>query len=101
MPTGRVKVFDADREYGFVAQDDSPNDLYISASDIEDDELTPGDIVEFEITEGDQGTQATNVRVTHPAPEGNPVGRVMNAPPTWDRLEEMDRKRRQRRRRRR
>lgn len=101
MPTGRVKVFDTDREYGFLVQDGSLDDLYVRSADVEEGVLTPGDVVEFEITEGDEGNQATNVRVVHAAPEGNPVGRVMNSPPSWDELEEMDRKRRQRRRRRR
>lgn len=101
MPTGRVKVFDTDKQYGFVVHDGSVDDLYVDASDVDDGSLTPGDVVEFEISDSDDGAHATNVRVVHPAPQGNPVGRVMNPPPSWDDLEEMDRKRRQRRRRRR
>lgn len=101
MPTGRVKLFDAERKYGFVVPDGALDDVYVRASEVESGSLNPGDVIEFEVVEGDDGAEATNVRVVHPAPEGNPVGRVMNAPPTWEQLEDMDRRRRQRRRRRR
>lgn len=101
MPTGRVKNYDAERKFGFLAPDDGLDDLYVHASDVDDGALTPGDVVEYDVTEGDQGEQATNVRIVHAAPEGNPVGRVMHPPPSWEDLQKMERKRRQRRRRRR
>jgi CspA family cold shock protein len=104
MPTGRVKVFDDERNFGFLKPVEGGNDIFVHASELQDvDTLRPGDVVEYEVGEGDDGPQATGVRIAQRAPEDNPAGRVVTGgpPPTWDRLEELDRERRQQRRQRR
>lgn len=106
MPTARVKVFDKERSFGFAQPAGGGRDVFVHAENIEgEDILRPGDIIEYELAETDEGRQATNVRVTERAPDDNPAGRVVSgAPPTWDELEEISRDlrydRRQRRRRR-
>ncbi|MDX1620800.1 MAG: cold shock domain-containing protein [Nitriliruptorales bacterium] len=103
MPTGRVKVFHADRNFGFITGDDG-RDFYVSTDDVADGELHSGDVVEFEEAEGDEPRgepRALSVTVTKSAPEDNPVGRTMNPPPSWSELQELERQRRMARRRRR
>ena len=101
MPTGRVKLFHADRNFGFVTTDEG-QELYVSGQQVGNGPLRPGDEVEFEIADTEQGRKAaTGVTVTKQAPEDNPVGRTMLAPPSWEELEERERQRRMARRRRR
>lgn len=102
MPTGRVKTFDDERAFGFLIDDDSGDDVFVSKDDLKGvDSLSSGDLVEFELEELDRGQKAVGVTVVREAPEDSPVGRVLVAPPMWDELEERDRQARQARRRRR
>lgn len=105
--SGRVKVFDEERNYGFLQPLEGGRDIFVHASEVEDGAtLRPGDVVEYDLTKTDDGPQATSVRILERAPEDNPAGRVVTggAPPTWDQLERIQRdmrhQRRQRRRRR-
>lgn len=102
MPTGHVKVFDTERNFGFLTTEDG-RELYIAGDQVKSTEpLRSGDEVEFEVTDTERGRNAaTGVTVTKQAPEDNPVGRTMAAPPSWDELEERERQRRMARRRRR
>lgn len=101
MPTGRVKIFDDERNYGFLVTENG-NDLYVNAEHIDGGSLRSGDIVEYELFEGDDGRKsARQVKVTREAPKDNPIGRTMAPPPSWAELEERERQRRQARRRRR
>lgn len=101
MPQGHVKVFHAEKGYGFIVASHG-NEIYVAADQVASGSLTSGDLVEFEVTEGERGSPvATGVKVTRPAPADNPVGRTMAPPPSWDELEEIDRQRRMARRRRR
>lgn len=101
MAHGHVKVFYTDNNYGFVISDDGA-ELYVSGDQVHGGTLKPGDEVEFEVEEADRGRSvATSVTITRSAPEDNPVGRTMVAPPSWDELEERERQRRMARRRRR
>lgn len=101
MPTGRVKVFDAERSFGFLTTSDG-DEVYVAGDQVDGGSLRSGDQVEFEISEPEGGKRAaTGVTVTKPAPKDNPVGRTMAAPPTWEELEERERQRRAARRRRR
>lgn len=61
--TGTVKWFSAEKGYGFIAQDDGP-DVFVHFSAIEGvgyRSLEEGESVEFTITEGQKGKQASNV----------------------------------------
>jgi cold shock CspA family protein len=101
MPTGRVKIFHADRKFGFLTSTDG-DEVYVAASEVEGGTLRSGDEVEYEVADGEgRKRAATGVTVTKAAPADNPVGRTMVAPPMWDELEERERQRRAARRRRR
>ncbi len=101
MPTGRVKVFHADRSFGFITVDDG-SEAYVAATEVANGTLQPGDEVEFELGDGEGRRKvATGVTVTKAATAKNPVGRTMVNPPSWDELEERERQRRMARRRRR
>jgi CspA family cold shock protein len=61
---GTVKWFNGDKGYGFVTQEGGP-DLFVHYSEIQGDgyrSLDEGDKVEFEITDGKKGKQASAVR---------------------------------------
>ncbi|MGQ9890107.1 MAG: cold-shock protein [Aggregatilineales bacterium] len=62
---GKVKWFSSDRGYGFITQDNGP-DLYVHYSEIRGSgyrTLNEGDVVEFDITDGKKGKQASGVTV--------------------------------------
>ena len=63
---GKVKWFKEKPGYGFIAPEDGGKDVFVHFSAIEGDgfkTLAEGDNVEFEITEGQKGPQAANVRI--------------------------------------
>jgi CspA family cold shock protein len=63
MARGTVKWFNATKGYGFIAQE-SGKDVFVHYSAIQGDgykTLEEGQTVEFEITEGPKGPQASNV----------------------------------------
>ncbi|WP_461248639.1 cold-shock protein, partial [Treponema sp. R6D11] len=65
MQTGKVKWFNAEKGYGFIESDDG-QDVFVHFSAIQADgyrSLAEGAKVEFEVTEGDKGAQASNVTV--------------------------------------
>lgn len=64
LQTGKVKWFNAEKGYGFIAVDGG-NDVFVHYSAITGDgykTLEEGQDVEFEIVEGNRGPQASNVR---------------------------------------
>ncbi|GGB78028.1 cold-shock protein [Knoellia flava TL1] len=78
MPEGTVRWFDTDRGFGFIALGQDAEDLYVHASEIVSDDamkqLREGQVVEFEIGEGDRGPQARRVRVTADRAADAPLG---------------------------
>jgi CspA family cold shock protein len=62
---GTVKWFNGDKGYGFVTQEGGP-DLFVHYSEIQSSgyrSLEEGQKVEFEITDGKKGKQASSVTV--------------------------------------
>ncbi|HUL37473.1 MAG TPA: cold-shock protein [Thermodesulfobacteriota bacterium] len=65
MAKGRVKWFNEKKGYGFISRDDG-NDVFVHFSAIKRDgfkSLYEGDEVEFEVSEGPKGLQASDVVV--------------------------------------
>ncbi|HEY2746772.1 MAG TPA: cold shock domain-containing protein [Polyangia bacterium] len=63
LAQGHVKWFNDAKGYGFIAREDGP-DVFVHYSAITGDgfrSLSEGQAVQFEITEGPKGLQATNV----------------------------------------
>lgn len=63
MQKGKV-VRIMDKGYGFIQSEASEKDLFFHANELQNasfDELKEEDEVEFEISEGQKGPQATNV----------------------------------------
>ena len=64
MAQGSVKWFSNEKGYGFIERE-SGDDLFVHFSEIAMDgykTLVQGQRVEFEVTEGDKGLQASTVR---------------------------------------
>ncbi len=66
MPTGRIKYFNLDKGFGFIAQDSSEEDVFLHSSAIKNadyEELRVGQRVKYIVVEGDRGLVAKNVEV--------------------------------------
>ncbi|CAI8041162.1 Cold shock-like protein CspA [Geodia barretti] len=66
MPTGRIKYYNFDKGFGFIAQDSSDADVFLHSSAIkqpEYEELRVGQRVKYSIIEGEKGLVAQNVEV--------------------------------------
>lgn len=65
MPTGTVKWFNNAKGYGFILPDEGGEDLFAHYSAIQMDgykTLKAGQTVQFEITPGEKGSHATQIR---------------------------------------
>lgn len=65
MAKGVVKWFSNQKGYGFITPESSEKEVFVHYSAVQGDgykTLAEGDQVEFEVTTGPKGEQATNVR---------------------------------------
>ncbi|HVU72226.1 MAG TPA: cold shock domain-containing protein [Mycobacteriales bacterium] len=78
MPTGRVKFYDVEKGFGFVASDEG-GDVYVPKSALPAgvDGLASGEKIEFGVVDGKRGLQALSVRRLDPPPT---VGATRRSP---------------------
>lgn len=65
MARGAVKWFNSEKGFGFIAQDGGGPDVFVHYSEIQGNgfkTLEEGQLVEFEIGQGQKGPQAQKVR---------------------------------------
>ena len=69
VPTGKVKFYDKDKGFGFVARDDG-GDVFVPKTALPDgvDELKAGSRVEFGVAVGKRGEQALSLTVLDAPP---------------------------------
>ena len=61
MAEGKVDFFNDTGGYGFIATDDSEEDVFFHMEDVGGPDLTEGEEIEFEIEQEEKGPRATNV----------------------------------------
>jgi CspA family cold shock protein len=64
MSTGKVKWFNESKGYGFIEPDGGGRDVFVHYSAIQGEgykTLLEGQLVEFDVTQGEKGPQAANV----------------------------------------
>jgi cold shock protein len=62
--TGTIKTLVRERNFGFIARENEPKDLFFHSKDLSGvafEELKEGDAVTFEIAQTDKGPAATSV----------------------------------------
>lgn len=69
MPTGKIKFFDVERGFGFIAGDDG-SQVFLHASALPEEVGTPkpGTRVDYGVADGRKGPQALSVTLLDPVP---------------------------------
>lgn len=64
MPTGKVKFYDEDKGFGFIASDEG-SEVFLHVSALPDGvtSVRPGTRVDFSIVDGKRGAQAMSLRI--------------------------------------
>ena len=63
MPTGKVKWFNTQKRYGFIAPDDGDDDLFVHANAIAGGSIQENEHVNYDVGRGQKGLCAENVTV--------------------------------------
>ena len=66
MNNGTVKWFNESKGYGFISNDDGSEDVFVHFSSIMTDgfkTLAEGQRVNFDVTNGPKGKQASNIQI--------------------------------------
>ena len=76
MVKGTVKWFNSKKGFGFITPEDGSGDIFVHYTAIKAESgdfkvIYEGDIVEFEITQGKKGPQASDVVVVQEGPRTN------------------------------
>ena len=67
MATGTVKWFSSEKGFGFITPDEGTEDVFVHFSAISGEgyrNLEENQKVEYDVTQGQKGPQAANVRAT-------------------------------------
>lgn len=77
MPTGKVKWFDTERGFGFIASDEG-DEVFLHASALPAGAVAPkpGAKVEFGVADGRRGPQALSVKLLDPVPSVAKAARI-------------------------
>ena len=62
---GKVKWFNGSKGYGFIERDDKEKDVFVHMSAVKDsgvDYLDEGDVLSFDIEDGQKGLSAVNLK---------------------------------------
>ncbi|MEO5673193.1 MAG: cold shock domain-containing protein [Chitinophagales bacterium] len=62
MKKGKVKFFNSSKGFGFIADNETGQDIFVHVTGLKQD-IREGDSVVFDVTQGKKGLNAVNVRL--------------------------------------